>query len=92
MRRHRLRKRYGRAALGSGKKAHVVMRMPNVVVWKGGGGFFMWSPGGRLRFGLSDPRKVGSSMPGAIAHPTADGNYRTEKEAAAAIRRFLNTP
>lgn len=86
MARRRLRRRYGRARAAS---ARVILRMPNVTVWRGGGGYFMWSPGGRLRFGLSDPRKASSSMPDAIDHPSADGNYRTEREASAAIRRFL---
>lgn len=85
-----LRRRYGRAGdKGGSGNLHVVMRMPNVVVWKGGGGFFMWSPGGRLKFGLSDPRKAGALMPGAIAHSSANGDYKTEREAGAAIRRFL---
>lgn len=82
----RLRRRYGHSSRGG---ARVILRLPNVVVWRGGGGYFMWMTGSRLRFGLSDPRKNTSSMPGVIHHPSADGEYRTEREAAAAIRRFL---
>jgi|SRR5271157_88330 len=89
-----LRRRYGRAS-NSGK-ARVVLRMPNVTLWraelKGGGhGFFMWSPGGRLRFSLADPRKPGTLMPNPIWHHTADGDYNTEREAAAAMRSFLHS-
>lgn len=92
---HALSHRYGRAGRRKGRRGsgagglHVVFRGPNVVVWEGGGGFFMWSPGGRLKFGLNDPRVAGGTMPGAIQHPSADGNYNTEREAGEAIRRFL---
>jgi len=55
---------------------HLPNKSPWVIYWNG--------PGARLLFGSNKP---GSQL-SPILHPTADGEYRTLKEATAAVNRF----
>jgi len=90
MKRRALRKRYGRS---SGEKPRIVYASPTgLLVWNAPGSTqlqIMWpGPGSRLRMGFN-VMKAGSPYPGLIHHPGADGEYRTAKEAQAAVKRFF---
>jgi hypothetical protein len=54
------------------------------VIWRDGAGHrFFWSgPGGRLKLMFGEQLV-------SIQHHTADGNYETAREAAAAVARFV---
>jgi hypothetical protein len=86
MKRHRLRKRYGRAA---SKGLRVVYRMPTGgMVWQVPNSTLqiMWpGPGGGLSLGR--PMEVGGAT-NRIEHYTANGNYYNVKDAARAAKAF----
>jgi hypothetical protein len=88
-RRHSIRRR-GHAA--TSKKLRVVYRSPTgTTVWQlpDSDMQIMWNgPGGRLRIGWSF-MKAGGSMGTLIDHHTANGDYKTRKEAEAAIKSFI---
>jgi hypothetical protein len=92
MRRHKLRKRYGRAASKGGLR--LLYRSPTGArVWALPDSRLqvMWSgTGARLRIGF-DFLTAGGNMGTTIDHPSASDSYNTPREAEAAVRAFVRS-